>query len=156
MYEDVTSFLQRADSLIVVFNYPVGFWHLAQILTIDPKRWFAKSEVIYVLSKPSTAGKEIDCGAIITPHLDCVQDIKNWAGTYLEKPWREVISNIIRIQELQLKNYEFEMRLLEYKYNSETMRPFAPLIYKLEEKISKVKRSTTLLHCAVSAPDVLM
>ena len=155
MKEDTTSFFQRRDSLIIVFNYPVGFWHLAQVLAYDPHKWVAKSEVIFVLSKPVTSNDDIDCGAIINPHIDSVQDIKNWAGTYLERPWREVVSNIIRIQELQLKSYQFEMRLLEYKYNCETMRPIAPLIYKLEEKISKVKRSTTLLNSVMSVSDAM-
>lgn len=154
MGNDVVSFFHQGDTLVLVFNYPTGFFHLDQMLDIDPSQWVAKSEVLFVLSKPITIEKEIDCGEIINPHLDDIEGMKYWAENYLNRSWQDVIRNIMQIQDLQIKNYQYEMQLLKYKhiYNSDTVKPFALQVYRLEDKINRIKRAATLLHNAIAAP----
>ena len=154
MRADAIDYFHRGDPLVIVFNCPAGFWHLSQILAINSKKFEAKSQVIFVISKPEAILDEIDCGAIVTPPLAAVHNITNWAETYLQKSRQEVLSNILQIQELQLRNYEYEIKTLKYKYtyNSEAMKPFARKIYFLEDKINKIKQAATILHSVLSVP----
>jgi hypothetical protein len=148
--DGVSSFL-NGDSLIIVFNCPLtGFCHLARVLEVDSSHGLAKSEIVFVLSKPALTEREIDCGGIITPQLDCIEHIKSWSETYLMRPYREVIDNIIRIQELRLDNYQFQKSILENNYNRNTMRPFANKIYHLQEKINKINWSIKVLRPAIN------
>jgi hypothetical protein len=158
MINDAVSSFHDGDSLVsslaFVFNFPTGFNHLAHILDIDSIQWKVKSEVIFVLSKPISPVIEIDCGEIITPRIDSVEGVKYWTEIHLKKPWQEVISNIMQIQALQLKNYLNEMNLIKsaYSQNSNMMKPVVRQVYILEDKISKIKRASTLLHNVVAGP----
>ena len=151
MYDQVRSSFQNGDAVAVVFNCPDGFWHLSQILEINSWQWAAKSEVIYVLSKPLvTPPVEIEIGTIVIPHLDCVREFKNWSETYLHKSWLEVLNNVIRINELQLKGYQYQLGLLEYSYrNEKTSKPFATQIYNLQGKIKKTNRAVNFLRSVI-------
>ena len=154
MYEQVRSSFQKGDAIAVVCNCPVGFWHLSKILEINGLQRCAKSEVIFVLSKPPVAPAiEIDVGTIVVPHLDYVREFKNWTETYLRKSWQEVLNNVIRINELQLKAYQYQLGLLEYSYrNEKASRPFATQIYNLQGKIKKTDRAVNLLRTAMPEP----
>jgi len=153
--ELITSFHNQkslVDSLVFVFNYPFGFNHLAQMKSINTSLWMVKSEVVFVLSKPIIVrDKEIDCGEIISPHADNVECVKYWSEVHLQKPWQEVVSNIVQIQTLQLKHYQCEIQLLKDKQacNKDTVALFARQVYILADKIYRIKRATTLLNNAI-------
>ena len=148
----ITSFQNKeslVNSLVFVFNYPVGFNHLAQMKDIDTSLWKVKSEVVFVLSKPIIIqNKEIECGEIISPNVDNVECAKYWAEVHLQKAWQEVVSNIVQIQTLQLKHYQSEIQMLKDKHtcNSDTVLQFARQVYILVDKITRIKRATTLLN----------
>jgi hypothetical protein len=150
MYEDIVSSFQNGNSLFFVFDYPQRFWELAQVTKINQSKWVAISEVVYVLVEPSKMTKPIECGAVITPHLDSMRCANEWTETFLKESWNDTLKKILRIQELRLMNYRYEIGLLEHKYNNETMRPFAHQIYELQGKINKLSRSTYLLQSAMS------
>ena len=154
MYNDVLDLFRNGETMSIVFDCPVpGFWHLAHILEINSHRWVAKSEVIFVLTKPTSKNMEVDCGTIIIPRLDSIRCIKSWAETYLERSYQEVLGNILKIQELQLKNYKYQMGLLEHSYRTDAARPFAHQIYELQGKIRKVHRATELLRSVISVSE---
>jgi len=153
--ELITSFHNQkslVDSLVFVFNYPFGFNHLAQMKAINTSLWMVKSEVVFVLSKPNIIpNKEIECGEIISPHVDNVECMKYWAEVHLQKTWQEVVSKIVQIQTLQLKHYQSEIQLLKDKQtcNKDTVILFAHQVYILVDKIYRIKRATTLLNNAI-------
>jgi hypothetical protein len=154
MINDVVSFFHKGDRLVLVFNFPTGFCPLAQMLEIDSSQWVAKSEVLFVVSKPITAEKEIDCGEIINAHLDTVAGMKVWTESYLNQPWQAVLTHIMQIQELQLKKYEHEMQLLKYlhTHKSGSVKPLIRQVYYLEEKINRIKHAATVLQNTIAGP----
>jgi hypothetical protein len=151
MYEQVRASFRKGDAVAIVFNCPAGYWHLSKILEINPYQWVAKSEVIFVLSKPlNTPYFKIDVGTIVIPHLDCIREFKTWSETYLHKSWPDVLCNVIRINELLLKDYQYQLGLLEFGYqNEKTLKPYASQIYNLQVKINKTTRAINHLRSVI-------
>jgi hypothetical protein len=137
MVADVISSSQNGDPLVFVFNFPAGFWHLAQISQIDKPRWVALSEVLFVLTRPHPQDGRIDYGSIISPRLASVRCVKDWTETFLNTSRCDLLNAIIRIQDLQLADYIKQIALLESQYCDETTRSIASKIYLLQGKIKK-------------------